>query len=223
MYEIIVADNQELYRTGIVELISRHDEFRIVAQLSDWSLLLAALAENWKSLVIASTSLVCKLEELVTRAQRVSSRVLLVIDDSDFPHHYRSLGVAGIVRRSSSASALVDSLRRIQRGSELVFVAEQQRQNHQCAGVSAVARLSTMEMRLVALLMKGFKNKRIAEILSISEQGVRSKFQKIFDKTGMSTRLELALFVTQHRAFALAAADTYARIEASMMFGSVRS
>ena len=213
MYEVILADNQELYRAGIVELLSSHDEFRIVAQPSDWSLLLAALIDNWKSLIIASTSLVHELQELMEGARVARSRVLLIIEDSDSPLRYRSIGVAGIVQRSTSGSALLESLRRIQRGNP--GLAGGRSPNEDGVGALAAASLTVIELRLVALLMKGFKNKRIAECLGMSDHAIRSRFQKIFDKTGLSTRLELALFVAQHRAFESAATDTYASLEAS--------
>jgi len=47
--------------------------------------------------------------------------------------------------------------------------------------------------------MEGFKNRRIAEHLDVAEYVVKGAFQKIFDKTGFSTRLELALFLSHCR------------------------
>ena len=47
--------------------------------------------------------------------------------------------------------------------------------------------------------MEGFKNRHIAEHLDVAEYVVKGAFQKIFDKTGFSNRLELALFLSHCR------------------------
>ena len=71
----------------------------------------------------------------------------------------------------------------------------------------AASRLIASEKRVVALLMEGLKNKGIAERLGIQEQVVKNHLQHIFDKTGCSTRVELALYVAHHPGFALAIAQ----------------
>ena len=51
------------------------------------------------------------------------------------------------------------------------------------------------EAEIMRLLLEGWKNRRIAEHLHLSEHTVRGQFQKIYDKTGCSNRLELALYL----------------------------
>lgn len=55
-------------------------------------------------------------------------------------------------------------------------------------------RLSNREREIVALVAQGFKNKEIAERMFISEQTVKNHLHNIFDKLGVSDRLELALY-----------------------------
>jgi DNA-binding NarL/FixJ family response regulator len=212
MYQVILADDQELYREGVAELVSSNDEFQVVAQFSDWTTLLAGVASNPESLLVVATSLVPELDRLVAGVREARSRMLLVASDFDSPNWYHSSEVAGIVQRSTTAFVFMQILRRIQRG--LGFNRPSGRTvEGDPVGAQAVDRLTQSEMKCVALLMEGFKNRRIAERLDIPESAVRSRFQKIFDKTGLSTRLELALFISHHRAFAAAAADAYVRIK----------
>ena len=67
-------------------------------------------------------------------------------------------------------------------------------------------RLTPKEMQIVALIVQGCKNKDIATQLSTKEQVIKNYLRSIYDKTGVSDRLELALFTIHHRALAEAAA-----------------
>lgn len=212
MQKVIVADDQEMYRAGVIELLSRNDEFRLAAQLSNLELLLVALAGNRGALVIMSTSLLTDLDELVSEARKANCRVLLVAEDSDSPHRYCSSGVAGIIQRSTPPVTLVQTMRRIQASGETLLVPAEQPASEDAVGVQAADRLNLREMVVLAHLMQGLKNRRIAERLGISEHSVRTRIQKIFDKTGQSSRLELALFVSRHRAFATVVSTIYLRI-----------
>jgi DNA-binding NarL/FixJ family response regulator len=50
----------------------------------------------------------------------------------------------------------------------------------------------------VILVAQGFKNKEMAERMFISEQTVKNHLHNIFDKLGVSDRLELALYAIHH-------------------------
>jgi two-component system nitrate/nitrite response regulator NarL len=54
--------------------------------------------------------------------------------------------------------------------------------------------LSQREREIVVLVAQGFKNKEMAEKMFISEQTVKNHLHNIFDKLGVSDRLELALY-----------------------------
>jgi DNA-binding CsgD family transcriptional regulator len=67
-------------------------------------------------------------------------------------------------------------------------------------------RLSEKELRIVAAVVRGCKNREIAMQLYTSEQVIKNALRAIFDKIGVSDRLELALFVLHHRMLAHATA-----------------
>lgn len=209
MFKVIVADNHDLFRTGVAKLLSSHEDFRLIAQFSEWAKFLSAVATNRESLIIISTALIPELAHLVDRTREVCSRVLLIADDLDSANGYRSSGVAGVVHRSTSASAFLDCLGKIRRGVEFVSPSGAA-SDQDTAGARTAERLTTGELKVVALLMQGMRYKEIAERLEIVEQVVRNRFQKVFDKTGVSNRLELAIFISHHRAFASAAAAIFA-------------
>jgi DNA-binding NarL/FixJ family response regulator len=78
-------------------------------------------------------------------------------------------------------------------------------------------RLTPKEMRIVALIVQGCKNREIAVRLKTTEQVIKNYLRSIYDKTGVSDRLELALFTIHHRVLAQAAAEVGSRLEAEEM------
>jgi DNA-binding NarL/FixJ family response regulator len=74
------------------------------------------------------------------------------------------------------------------------------------AGARVRDRLTPKEIQIVSLIVQGCKNKQIALQLGTKEQVIKNYLRSIYDKTGVSDRLELALFTIHHRALAEAAA-----------------
>ena len=75
-------------------------------------------------------------------------------------------------------------------------------------------RLTPKEMRIVALIVQGCKNREIAQRLKTTEQVIKNYLRSVYDKTGVSDRLELALFTIHHRVLAQAAAEVGSKLEA---------
>jgi DNA-binding NarL/FixJ family response regulator len=75
-------------------------------------------------------------------------------------------------------------------------------------------RLTPKEMRIVALIVQGCKNREIAVRLKTTEQVIKNYLRSIYDKTGVGDRLELALFTIHHRVLAQAAAEVGNKLEA---------
>ena len=63
---------------------------------------------------------------------------------------------------------------------------------------------------IVALIVQGYKNKEIATQLGTTEQVIKNYLRNVYDKIGVSDRLELALFTIHHRILNEAAAATAA-------------
>jgi DNA-binding NarL/FixJ family response regulator len=59
--------------------------------------------------------------------------------------------------------------------------------------------LTPRELEVVTCIVEGCSNKDIAKQFSISEETVKRHLSNVFDKTGVSTRLELALFAISHK------------------------
>lgn len=59
-------------------------------------------------------------------------------------------------------------------------------------------RLSPRELRIVQLLTDGMTNPDIATMIGTTEQAVKNNLRRIYDRTGMDNRVELALWYVAH-------------------------
>ena len=110
-------------------------------------------------------------------------------------------GTSGIVLKQTATDLLIKSIRKVHEGEIWAGFAND-RGGHETVrrakrpGLREREKpsLSNREREIVACVAQGFKNKEIAEKMFISEQTVKNHLHNIFDKLGVSDRLELALY-----------------------------
>jgi DNA-binding NarL/FixJ family response regulator len=212
MTKVIIAEGQALYRAGISRVLATEDQIRIVAQCQDWSRLSLAIDSFRGAVVIVASTISPQFEILLERARSVNSQVIVIAEDTESYTSYCSLGVSGVVYRSTTTAAFVDCIRRVVRGESFVRPGPSALQED-IVGTRVCAKLTPRELSIVALLVEGMRNKEIADRLGTTEQVIKNRLRDIYDKTGVSDRLELALFTLHHRAMATAAAEVNMKLQ----------
>jgi DNA-binding NarL/FixJ family response regulator len=214
MNRVILADNQAIFRAGAARVLALEDDMRIAAQCEDAAKLLAAVDTIRSSVIMVASSMRLDLRDLLSRARFAGSRIILVTENAERLTEDVAAPFDGILCRNVSGNVLVDCVRRVAHGQRFV-----QRSNvttmqaGDSVGTRARDRLTPKEMQIVALIVQGCKNKDIAVQLGTKEQVIKNYLRSIYDKTGVSDRLELALFTIHHRALAEAAAKAGNMIE----------
>lgn len=207
MNRLILADNQAIFRAGAARVLALEDDMRIVAQCEDMAKLLAVIDGFRGSIILLSSSLRADLLVLLRRMQMIGSHVILVAENSEHVADEIVARLDGIVCRSVAGPDLLDCVRRVARGQRCVQRANvTMMQTTDTVGANVRDRLTPKEMQIVALIVQGCKNKEIAIQLGTKEQVIKNYLRSIYDKTGVSDRLELALFTIHHRVLAEAAA-----------------
>jgi DNA-binding NarL/FixJ family response regulator len=207
MNRIILADNQAIFRAGAARVLALEDDMRIAAQCEDAAKLFAAIDALRGSVVLVSSSLRLDPANLLARIRSAGSRIILVAENTEQLAEEMAVLFDGVLCRSVPGTVLVDCVRRVAQGQHFV-----QRANvttmlaADSVGTRVRDRLTPKEMQIVALIVQGCKNKDIAMQLGTKEQVIKNYLRSIYDKTGVSDRLELALFTIHHRALAEAAA-----------------
>jgi DNA-binding NarL/FixJ family response regulator len=207
MNRLILADNQAIFRAGAARVLALEDDMRIVAQCENAEKLFTALEISRGSILLVASSLQPDFAKLFARGKELDDRVILVAENTEHVADGMVALLDGIVCRNIAGTELVDGVRRVARGQRFVQLGNvTTMQAADSVGARVRDRLTPKEMQIVALIVQGCKNKEIATQLGTKEQVIKNYLRGIYDKTGVSDRLELALFTIHHRVLAEAAA-----------------
>ena len=212
MLKIILADNQAIFRTGVAKVLAVEDDLRIVAQAETPEKMMMALEKFHASVLIFSADMHTNLQAVVEIARKLKTKLVLVADNGADSRHYLSNGVHGVIYRNVSGEALVQCVRKVSKGESWVQDTNESKETaeNDLVGARVRDRLTAKELKIVALIVQGYKNKEIATQLGTTEQVIKNYLRNVYDKIGVSDRLELALFTIHHRILAEAAATSVA-------------
>src|SRR5262245_40394518 len=217
---IVVADDHPIFRDGLCRLLALEEDFEVVAQASDGREVLEVLQQLEPDILLLDLKMpgldgLGTLQRLQQARNKTRVIVLTASDDKNEFVQAMKLGTSGIVLKQTATELLIKSIRKVHAGEIWLdshttaavirqFVANEEAPPPppppppppQASGSRERERspLSQREREIVALVAQGFKNKEMAEKMFISEQTVKNHLHNIFDKLGVSDRLELALY-----------------------------
>jgi DNA-binding NarL/FixJ family response regulator len=213
---IVVADDHPIFRDGLCKLLALEEDFEVVAQAQDGRQVLEVLQQHEPDILLLDLKMP-GLDGLGTlqRLQAVKNKTRVIVltasdDKNEFVQAMR-FGTSGIVLKQTATELLIKSIRKVHAGEIWLdshttaavirqFVAADETPLPLAPSSAVPGRererspLSQREREIVALVAQGFKNKEMAEKMFISEQTVKNHLHNIFDKLGVSDRLELALY-----------------------------
>jgi DNA-binding NarL/FixJ family response regulator len=207
---VILADSQAIYRVGMRKILALEDDIRVVAQAETLLNLYAALQRFPADVVVLEgqliTGTVDAIAELVRRAPSAKIIVQVVENDEAVTVELYRRGVRGVVPRSISPDLLVKCVRKIAAGETWIdnrsinWVIEAYRsQASALVSPRTRPRLSPKEIAIITCITRGMRNKEIAYHVGTTEQVIKNYLRKIYDKLGVSDRLELALYCMHHQ------------------------
>ena len=216
MNKIILADSQTIFRAGTANVLAMDDDFRIVAQCADVERMMHAITTFQGAIVLFASSLHPDMGRLLMMLEAAGSRAIVIAENNESTGAFLRQGFRGVVPRDVTTTALMECVRRVARGDTWVppqrVLAELPKDD--MVGTRVRDRLTPKQVRIVALIVQGCKNREIAIRLKTTEQVIKNYLRLIYDKTGVSDRLELALFTVHHPVLAQMAAEMGSKLEA---------
>lgn len=207
---ILIADGHPISRDGLRRLLETEADFQVVGDAGDVAgtlqlvrrlepdvlLLDLAMTRLGRSDVLRALAAVSGLPRTVLLADGIAQEELITV---------LRLGVRGVVLREATTKLLCDSIRSVLR-DQYVLGPEQVRDLVRAmvgSGDASVPsrnpfRLTRRQLDIVAAVAIGETNKEVARHFSISEETVKRHLSSIFDKLGVFSRLELAIFALNH-------------------------
>lgn len=213
MIRILLADDQAIFRAGTARVLDADVNLSVFGQCDTPDALLNLVARSSNCVVIVAQSLGVDMDRLLAAASTVNTRVVLMTETGSEPQAALVRRLDGLLNRQASAADLLACVRSVCNGERAVIATA-------TAPLDTVAQrmltvLTPRELQIVGFVVQGWKNRQIADELGTKEQVVKNYLRSIYDKTGSSDRLELALFTLHHRPLAEAAARACEALQAS--------
>lgn len=209
---ILIADDHTLFRYGLRMLLRSESGFLVIGEASD-GYEAVELAKKLRpdilllDVVMPGRDGMAALREL-TKLES-PPKTLLLTDSLSRTDTIKALklGACGVILKEATSAHLFESIRCVMAGQYWVggeSIPDLVRALHAIALFGKANRrpkhfeLTPRESQVISMVAEGFSNPDIAERCRISEQTVKHHVGHIFDKLGVSNRLELALFAVNH-------------------------
>jgi two-component system, NarL family, nitrate/nitrite response regulator NarL len=209
MIKILIADDHVIFRDGLRKLLDSDDELTVVGEACNGVECVRMLGNLRPDILLLDLRMPDKsgmavLEEV--NFDTVPTRVIVLTAAEDDREVIRAmrLGARGVVLKQSATEVLLKSIHRVHSGEIWLDNRMTSEVMNAFSVPEAALRggkplVSAREKQIVQLVVQGFRNKEIGVKLSISQQTVKNHLHNIFDKLGVSDRLELALYAVHHR------------------------
>ena len=205
---ILIADDHPIFRDGLKRLLESERDFKVVGEACDGVEAVKMVRQLKPEILLLDLAMprqpgLDALREMSTDTTGVRVILLTAAAEKDQIVEALQLGARGVVLKDSATQILLKSIRAVMNGEYWVGRESVSNLVQYLRGlvgsVSNTARqrrygLTPRELEIVSAVVAGYANKEIAEHFKISEDTVKHHLSNIFDKVGVSTRLELALF-----------------------------
>lgn len=211
LIRIMIADSQPIFRDGFRALLETERDFRVVGQATSGEAVLGVVQKCEPDILILDMTLPKLMGSEVLRqvsAAGLPVRMLVLTTEigSNETVQALNLGARGVVLKNSTSSMLFECIRRVMAGEYWIppdgIASLVERLRHsppRPTPRSTQFGLTGRELEIILEVVSGASNPEIARKLTISEQTVKHHLTHIFDKLGVYTRVELALFAVNHK------------------------
>jgi two-component system, NarL family, nitrate/nitrite response regulator NarL len=204
---ILIADDHPIFRDGLKRLLESEGEFKVVGEACDGVEAVDLARRLLPEIMLLDLAMPRRpgldaLRELVSNSSSVRVILLTAAAEREQIVEALQLGARGVVLKDSATQILLKAIHAVMNGEYWVGRESVSNLVQYLRTLMAPVpyphrnkyRLTPRELEIVSAVVAGYANKEIAQHFKISEDTVKHHLSNIFDKVGVSTRLELALF-----------------------------
>lgn len=207
---LLLAVHDPLARCGLRSLLTGVSHLRVLGEAANLENALAQARRTCPDVLLLDTQMSRPPDALQTVQENLPRvKVLLLANTANADDTIAALanGARGVLLKSAGEAELIAAVRTVGAGdywidsrrvTHLVQALRDLEENASHTERSGYG-LTHREMEVVTCIVEGCSNKDIARQFAISIETVKRHLSNTFDKTGVSTRLELALFALTHR------------------------
>jgi len=208
---IVVVEDNRLLREGIVAILDRHPDLKVVAVADDVDSAPPRVSETRARVVLVDAGLGDHdshdlVEHIVGAYPEARVIVMDILPDPEDVFEFVRRGASGFVVKDASIDVFVDTIRTVAEGGEVLpttltstvfsYIADQTRARR-TPGASRSLRLTRREHQVIDLIAEGMSNKAIGRDLKISHHTVKSHVRNILEKLALHSRLQVAVYARE--------------------------
>jgi DNA-binding NarL/FixJ family response regulator len=207
MTRVLIADDDELMRAGLVELLGGEESIEIAGQARTGREAVERARTLKPDVVLMDVRMpdmdgIAATAELATAAPDARVLVLTTFEEDDYIFGALRAGASGFLLKRSRPEELIAGVRTIAAGEALlspsvtrrVVDRMAQQPNPDLSGESKLAELTAREREVLELVASGLSNREIAAELVIEQATVRSHIRRILMKLELRDRVQIVIF-----------------------------
>ncbi|MEE9413779.1 MAG: response regulator transcription factor [Acidimicrobiales bacterium] len=196
---VFLLDDHEIVRLGVAELINTQSDLEVVGQASTAAETLGVVRQCSPDVAVLDVRLgdgngieVCR--EIRSEYPKTQCLMLTSFTDDRALVDAAMAGAAGFVLKQIQGNEIIDSIRRVAAGSQLLDPAMVRLglQRLRETDEGRVETLTPQEHRIFELIGEGYSNRQIADEMFLAEKTVKNYVSNLLAKMGMARRTEAA-------------------------------
>jgi len=207
MIRVFLVDDHELVRRGIADVIERESDLTVVGEAGSVRGAIARVEATLPDVVVLDVRLpdgsgVDACREIRSRHPELPCLMLTAFDDDAAEEAALLAGAQGWLLKDIRGAGLVDAIRRVVAGQQLIRADLLQRAKDRLLDQKSAqdeVELTLRERQILQLITEGLTNRQIGERLGLAEKTVKNYVSGLLDKIGAERRTQAAVYGMKHR------------------------
>lgn len=211
--KVVIIDNRSLVRAGLGLIIGTQAGMSVVGDVGELEEAIELVGVKKPEIILfgmcASNGVGPESISMLLK-KSVNSRIILISSSDESMENVEALkhGALGIVSVNDGPNTLIKAIKKVSMGEAWVDrflvadilhnISTTEELEPEDADAQKIAELTSRERDIIKLIGKGYKNRQIAEELSLSETTVRHHLTSVYHKLSVTSRLELLVFANRH-------------------------
>jgi len=196
--KLIIADDHELFRNGLAELLRKHDDIKIVKSVADGLEFMELVNNQFEADIVLLDITMPNmdgfevLKELQNSASTIKPIVISMHSDGNYIAKCAKMGAYGYLLKNTDEAEVILAIRTVNKGKKY-FSAEISEKMINFMSTQSVSEnvLSNKEMEVLGLISKGLTTKEIAAKLFVSSRTIETHRANILKKLEVKNTAEL--------------------------------